>query len=75
MCYETKQAMPERLVMTYVYGLTPKLPAVEGQTSGTFVDYALHDYKVGYDLSTNYPGMPRFSNAFFITLSVPITNL
>lgn len=59
--YETKQAMPDRLVMAYVYSQTygHPFPAVDGHPSGTFVDYALHDYLYGYDLSSNYPGLPK----------------
>jgi hypothetical protein len=35
------------------------LPAVDGIESGQFVDYGLHDYGGWYDLSSNYPGMPK----------------
>lgn len=59
LCYEVKQAMPNRLVCAYVYGATSSLPAIEGQTSGQFVDYGIHDYGAAYDLSSNYPGMPK----------------
>jgi hypothetical protein len=38
---------------------TNSLPAVDGVQSGSFVDYGLHDYGGSYDLSSNYPGMPK----------------
>lgn len=59
LCYEVKQAMPERLVCAYAFGSTSSLPAIEGKTSGTFVDYGIHDYGGSSDLSSNYPGMPK----------------
>lgn len=65
LCYEVKQAMPTGLVCAYAYGSTSSLPAIEGQTSGTFVDYGIHDYRNGYDLSKNYPGMPKSGMALY----------
>lgn len=65
LCYEVKQAMPTGLVCAYAYGLTSSLPAIEGKKSGTFVDYGIHDYRNGYDLSKNYPGMPKSGMALF----------
>jgi len=59
LCYEVKQAMPECIVVSYAYSTTSSLPAIDGQESGTFVDYGLHDYGGSYDLSSNYPGMPK----------------
>lgn len=59
LCYEVKQAMPDRLVCAYVYGATSRLPDIEGQTSGQFVDYGIQDYGAAYDLSSHYPGMPK----------------
>lgn len=59
LCYEVKQAMPECIVVAYAYSSTSSLPAVDGQESGTFVDFGLHDYGGSYDLSSNYPGMPK----------------
>ena len=59
LCYEVKQAQPERWVIAYVYGRTYSLPAVDGVESGQFVDYALHDYGRSSDLSYNFPGMPK----------------
>lgn len=59
LCYEVKQAMPECIVVAYAYSSTSSLPAVEGQESGTFVDFGLHDYGGSSDLSSNYPGMPK----------------
>ncbi len=65
LCYETKRAMPDKLVQAYVYGLTRSLPAVDGIPSGEFVDYGIHDYRAGSDLSSNYPGMPKSRMALY----------
>lgn len=59
LCYEVKQAMPDKLVCVYAYSTTYSLPSIEGKTSGQFVDYGIHDYLRGTDLSTSYPGMPK----------------
>lgn len=65
LCYEVKQAMPDRLVCAYVYGRTSNLPAIDGKTSGQFVDYGIHDYGGSSDLSSNYPGMPKSGMALY----------
>lgn len=65
LCYEVKQAMPDRLVCAYAYSTTYRLPAIDGQTSGQFVDYGIHDYGGRSDLSSNYPGMPRSGMALY----------
>jgi len=65
LCYETKKAMPNKLVTVYVYSRTSSLPAVDGQNPGTFIDYAIHDYGGSYDLSGNYPGLPRSGMALY----------
>lgn len=65
LCHETKRAMPDRLVCAYVYSSTRSLPAVDGHESGTFVDYRIHDYGGSYDLSRNYPGMPKSGMALY----------
>ena len=65
LCYEVKQAMPDRLVCAYAYGLTSSLPSIENQTSGTFVDYGIHDYGNGSDMSSRYPGMPKSGMALY----------
>lgn len=59
LCYEIKQAMPDRLVAVYVYTTTYSLPSVDGHQPGEYVDYGLHDYGRGSGLSSNYPGMPK----------------
>ena len=59
LCYEVKMIQPERWVVAYAYSRTANLPPVEGIQSGEFVDYGLHDYGGWYDLSYNYPGMPK----------------
>lgn len=65
LCYETKKAMPDRLVQAYVYSRTSSLPAVDGVPSGEFVDYGIHDYGRSTDLSSNYPGMPKSRMALY----------
>lgn len=58
--YETKKAMPDKLVTVYVYTKTASFPdLVDGVQAGNFVDYAIHDYGNNYDLSNNYPGLPK----------------
>lgn len=59
LCYETKQAMPDKLVQTYVYGKLSYLPSVDGHAPGTFIDYANQDYRVMGDLSNDYEGLPK----------------
>lgn len=59
LCYELKQAMPDRIVSVYVYGNTYSLTGIEGKQPGDFIDYALHDYRRGSDLTNNYAGLPK----------------
>ncbi|WP_336664095.1 endo-beta-N-acetylglucosaminidase F1 [Elizabethkingia meningoseptica] len=60
LAYETKQAMPDKLVTVYVYSRTSSFPnPVDGIQAGKFVDYAIHDYGGTWDLSSNYPGLPK----------------
>ncbi|GAB7088091.1 BT_3987 domain-containing protein [Marinifilum fragile] len=65
LCYEAKQAMPDRLVCAYAYGSTSSLPEIDGHQSGEFVDYGIHDYGRSSDLSSNYPGMPKSRMALY----------
>lgn len=65
LCYETKKAMPNKLVTVYVYSTTSSLPDVDGHKSGEFVDYGIHDYGGSTDLSSNYPGMPKSGMALY----------
>ncbi len=62
LCYETKQAMPDKLVMVYVYGRTNNFGgssnAIAEAQAGDYVDYALHDYLRSTSLSSAYPGLP-----------------
>lgn len=60
LAYETKQAMPNKLVTVYVYSRTSSFPnTVDGVKAGSYVDYAIHDYGGSYDLATNYPGLAK----------------
>lgn len=66
LCYETKKAMPNKLVTVYVYSNTSSFPnRVEGADAGSFVDYAIHDYGGSYDLSSNYPGLSKSRMALY----------
>ncbi len=66
LCYESKRAMPDKLICTYVYGATAYFPdPVDGVRSGEFIDYGIHDYGGGFDLEINYPGMPKSSMALY----------
>lgn len=66
LCYETKQAMPDKLVCAYVYSRTAAFRnPVDGVEAGKFVDYGIHDYGGSYDLSSNYPGMPKSGMALY----------
>ncbi len=57
--YESKKAMPDKLVEVYVWSTTSSLPSVDGEEPGQWMDYALQDYGRGGDLSGNYPGLPK----------------
>lgn len=66
LCYETKRAMPDKLVCAYVYGNTGSFHnPVDGAIAGEFVDYGIHDYGGSWDLSDNYPGMPKSGMALY----------
>lgn len=57
--YEMKKIMPERWMITYVYGTGRSLVAVDDVQPGDYMDYALHDYGQSFDLSSNYPGLDK----------------
>lgn len=59
LCYECKQAMPDKLVEVYVYGRTYSAVTIDGHQPGEFIDYAIQDYGRYSDLSSSYPGLPR----------------
>lgn len=59
LAYELKKAQPERWVIAYAYSTTNYIFPVDGVQPGEFVDYGLHDYGGWYNLSDNYPGMPK----------------
>ena len=59
LCYETKMAMPDKIVSVYAWGRTAYLTPIEGKQPGEFIDYALHDYGMGYDFTSSYPGLPK----------------
>jgi len=60
--YETKQAMPDKLNMVYVYSRTADFGvnhAISDADAGEYIDYALHDYGQSFDLTTRYPALPK----------------
>lgn len=62
LCYETKKAMPDKLIMVYVYSRTGNFGgsnAIAEAPAGAYVDYALHDYLGSYSLTNAYPGLAR----------------
>ncbi len=65
LCYEVKKAQPDKWVVAYAYATTYGLPSVDGVESGNFVDYALHNYGGGSDLSDAFPGMPKSNMGLF----------
>lgn len=65
LCFETKQAMPNKLMCVYAYSRTRSLPAIDGIQSGNFVDYGIHDYGNGSDLSSSYPGLLKSEMAIY----------
>lgn len=46
LCYEVKKAMPDRLVMVFLWDRMSNLVAVDGKQPGEFVDYFLPNYHV-----------------------------
>ncbi|MCS4227001.1 BT_3987 domain-containing protein [Sphingobacterium sp. BIGb0165] len=79
--YETKQAMPNKLTMVYVYSSTGYFggsSALEEAEAGQYVDYALHDYGQSYDLTSSFPGLPKsgwgMSSAEYARGYIPSTN-
>ncbi len=57
--YEIWKLQPERWNVAYAYSMTSSLEEVDGVPAGVYCQYALHDYGGSYDLSGNYPGMPK----------------
>ena len=59
LCYETKMAMPDKLVTCYIYSRTYGFyNKIEGVEPGDFVDYAISDYG-SWDDESAYLGMER----------------
>lgn len=57
--YELWKLQPERWNIAYCYGPTSRAVAIDGVQPGEFCHYGLHDYGNSYDMSGNYPGMPK----------------
>lgn len=65
--YEVKRIMPKTINMAYVYSRTNnfgeswwgEFNGIEEAEAGEYVDYAIHDYGGSYDLTSNYPGLPK----------------
>ena len=59
LCYETKMAMPDKMVTCYIYSRTYGFyKKIEGMEPGDFVDYAISDYG-SWDYEDCYLGMER----------------
>lgn len=59
LCYETKMAMPDKMVTCYIYSRTCGFHSkIEGMEPGDFVDYAISDYG-NWDTESSYLGMER----------------
>lgn len=65
LCYETKKAMPDKLMCAYVYSRTITFPEVDGVQPGEFLDWGIHDYGGYRDLSSNYPGLEKSGMALY----------
>lgn len=65
LCYETKKAMPDKLMCVYAYGGTSGMNVVDGHQAGDFIDYAIHDYGKGSNLSDSYPGLAKSGMALY----------
>jgi hypothetical protein len=64
--YEAKKIMPDKLMCAYVYGRTQSFPnPVDGVSAGEFVDWGIHNYFGGSDLSRNYPGLQKSGMALY----------
>lgn len=59
LAYEVWKIQPERWNVAYAYSRTAYGQEIDGVQPGVFITYALHDYGGSYDLSSNYPGMPK----------------
>lgn len=58
--YEAKKAMPDKLMCVFVYGcLYSFINPVDGVYAGNFVDWAIPNYGVNYDLSEDFPGLSK----------------
>ncbi len=73
LCYETKMAMPDKLVTCYVYSRTYGFyNEIEGVEPGDFVDYAINDYGswmgesyyLGMERSQVAPGSANFAASY-----------
>lgn len=73
LCYETKMAMPDKLVICYLYSRTYGFyEAIEGVEPGDFVDYGINDYGawinesafLGMERSQIAPGSANFASAY-----------
>ena len=65
LCYETKQAMPDKLLCIFSYGGVENLSNVDGKQPGEYIDYGIRDYEIGTSLSSNYPGLPKSRMAVY----------
>lgn len=75
--YETKKAIGDKLVFSYVYSVLNSIPAINNTDPGKYVDYALSDYFAGPVSDWQYPGMvnkqkspwsQEFARGYFLSL-------
>lgn len=57
--YEVWKLQPQRWNIAYVWSTTYNLVEVDGVLPGVYCEYALHNYGGSWDLSEQYPGMPK----------------
>lgn len=62
--YETKKAIGNKLVFSYIYSrLNGQMPTIDGVMPSQYIDYALSDYFKGPVSSTYYTGMTNTQKA------------
>ena len=63
--YETKMAMPDKIVSVYAYSNTGQLISIDGKQPGEYIDYGIHDYGGSSNLAGWYPGLSKDGMALF----------
>lgn len=63
--YETKMAMPDKIVSVYAYSYTRQLISIDGKQPGEYIDYGIHDYGGSINLAGWYPGLSKDGMALY----------